>query len=103
MTVPGNTDHTAAPLTPSSRISRKANVPWKELDGVALILALDSGDYFELDETGLYLWRLLERETTPRDCAARLAAEFEVTSDEATSDVMSFVESLREHDLITVL
>ena len=48
----------------SGYIRRKDHVVWKVLDGKALLLNLDSGDYFDVNPVGLILWRLCDGQKT---------------------------------------
>ena len=77
-------------------------MPWKELDGIGVILALDSGDYFELNEVGLDIWKMLDGNRNLADCASRIAETYGLAEDEARNDVETFVEDLRAQNLVTI-
>ena len=47
-----------------------------------------------LNETGAFLWQLLECEQTAQSLAAALAAEYQVTQEQALKDVGAFLENL---------
>lgn len=53
-----------------------------------------------LNETGAFLWRLLEQDRGPEELAAALAREFEVDLERACADVSVYLASLQEQGLI---
>jgi hypothetical protein len=92
---------TIVPL--ESRIARKPEVPWKELDGVAIILVLDTGEYFELDEVALEIWKMLSGDKTLLECANELGAAYDAPSETVQGDVQAFAMELLERNLVTVV
>ena len=54
-----------------------------------------------MNETGAFLWKLLEQGAEEADLVARLAAEYEVDAAVAARDVAAFLNQLREKALIT--
>ena len=85
------------------RVTRKPSVPWKELDGVAIVLVLATGDYFELDEMGLEIWKRLDGRRTLAECADELLAIYDAPLEVMRADVGAFVEELRQCDLVEVI
>jgi hypothetical protein len=66
-----------------------------------VILDVDRGIYFGLDPIGSRIWELLEGEATCDEIAATLAAEYEVSEDQARNDLARLVEQLDGHGLVT--
>ncbi|WP_119726785.1 lasso peptide biosynthesis PqqD family chaperone [Thermomonospora amylolytica] len=66
------------------------------------IVLLDerSGDYWQLNPTGALAVRRLLAGDTPEQAAAALAAEFDVTADQALADVRALLEQLRAARLV---
>ena len=48
-----------------------------------------------LNDGGAKLWRMLESGASPEEICQRLCAEYEISIEEARSDVHAFVEQLR--------
>lgn len=48
-----------------------------------------------LNESGAYLWKLLEAEQTPDTMAGALAGEYEIDWETAYADVLKFLDKLR--------
>lgn len=90
-------------LSGGSRVARKANLPWKILEDVGLVLDLDTGDYYELDEVGLVIWQALDGDRTLAECARAIASSYTVAEDVAERDVQEFVEELLDRRLAVIL
>lgn len=83
-----------------SRVQRKPGIPWKRLEAEAVILDLESGDYFELDELGCRIWEALDGEQTLAAHAESIAREYEVEPELVRSDLMAFVAELFARGLV---
>ena len=53
-----------------------------------------------LNDTGVFLWRLLENETTEEAMVASLLDEYDVDAENARVHVVAFVAKLKEHDFL---
>lgn len=91
---------TSVPLDASLRIPDE--VIFRELDGEAVVLNLDTGIYFGLDAVGTRIWRLLEEHKSLRTVLDTLADEYEATPDRLQRDLLAFVERLNGKGLITL-
>lgn len=87
---------------PSYRASDRALLT--ELgDGTGVLLDMDSNFYFSLNETAIFVWKLLAARPVPsrEQLAEALAREFEVELTQASSDVDAVLEMLRRERLVT--
>lgn len=71
-------------------------------DGSSVLLHLETKYYFSLNETGTFLWRLLDKEdgTTGENMAKDLCEAYDVAPDRARQDVSEFLTNLNEQGLI---
>lgn len=53
-----------------------------------------------LNETGLFLWKLLEQETDEAAVLDALLAEYEVEESVAKRHMAAFIDQLKEHDFL---
>lgn len=53
-----------------------------------------------LNETGYFLWTLLQQETTYKNLIHRMTDEFEVSADEAEKDIDEFLSCLEKYNLL---
>lgn len=90
-------------LSGGSRVARRSNVPWKELDGIAIILLLDTGDYFELDGLGLDLWKMLDGSRTLDECAEAITRTHDAPLDVVRADVLQFADDLLAGHLASIV
>lgn len=96
-------DDTAAPGSPldlDSELEVCDRVVYRELDGEMVLLDLGAGQYYGLDEVGTRAFSLLE--STPRlgQIHESLLAEFEVSSERLSADLVELFEDLRGHGLV---
>lgn len=75
-------------------------VIFRELDGEAVLLNLDSGQYFGLNAVGTRIWQLLAEAGRPAAAVERMLAEFDVPRDELESDMLALIEQLAAKGLI---
>jgi hypothetical protein len=75
---------------------------FRELDGEAVILQLDSGMYFGLDPVGTRLWQLIEQHGTVRAVVSAAVSEFDTTSDVLEHDLLELVTELERKQLVVV-
>ena len=77
----------------------------RKIAGVTIVLSSgDNGNLNQmitLNETGLFIWRLLECETTPEAIAQALIKEYSISQELADSTVSDFLDKLRHYDFIT--
>lgn len=76
------------------------NVLFQEVDGEAVLLSLDEGCYYGLDELGTRIWKLIHQDLDRDQVVAAIVAEYEVEPEQARSDLDAFLSDLRESSLI---
>ncbi len=78
------------------------NTLFRELDGEAVALDLDSGIYYGLNTAGAWLWGRLAAAggMTRERLTAELVEEFAVDRDVAARDVGAFVEAMLASGLL---
>ena len=78
----------------------KENLVLREVAGIWVVLplaekVLDFNGMLSLNETGVVLWKLLEKGSSREDMANALVEEFEVDFDQALNDVDEYIEMLK--------
>ena len=89
--------HTAVP---TQAYAASPSVVFREMDDGAVLLDLESGVYFGLDEVGTRVWALLLERGTPDAVCAAMLDEFDVASAELTADVLRLVGELQQNGLV---
>ncbi|MGD0540811.1 MAG: PqqD family protein [Tepidisphaeraceae bacterium] len=71
-----------------------------ELDGEAVILDLEQGVYYGLNEVGARVWQLIQQPRPLEQVHRTLVNEFDVAPDECERDLVALVERLESAGLI---
>ena len=58
--------------------------------------SVDFNGMMNLNETGVLLWRELEKGAAKEDLVSAITAEYEVSEDEAAEDIDAFIETLKK-------
>lgn len=91
-----------AELTLASRVTPREGVLFQQLQDEAVLLNLDSGQYFGLDPVGTRIWNLLaEGNSLPRVVSA-IVEEYEVDSARCEADVLKLLKDLEAQGLLAV-
>ena len=78
------------------------DVIFRELEGEAVLLNLDTGIYFGLNEVGTRAWNLLQQQSSLRAVYEALQAAYEVTGEQLQADLLGLLDEMREKGLIRV-
>ena len=70
------------------------NTAWRLVDGEAVILNLDSSEYFSLNAAGAAIWEKLGKGETPDRIHAAICEEFEVPPAKALEDISALIKEL---------
>jgi hypothetical protein len=73
-----------------------------EVGSEVVILHLDQGVYFGLNEVGARVWQLVQKELTVAEIVDTIVGEYEVDAAQCLSDVQALVAGLAEHRLVVV-
>ena len=78
------------------------DVVFRELQGEAVILSLESSTYFGLDPVGTRIWQLCTTHRSLRAVLEAMQEEFDAPSETLQSDLMTFVDELSANGLVKV-
>jgi hypothetical protein len=76
------------------------HVVYREFEGEAIVLELESGTYFGLDEVGARVWRLIAEGTSRDDIVARLMTEYDVEEPRLRADLDGLLAELARRRLV---
>jgi hypothetical protein len=68
--------------------------------GEVVILHLDDGAYYGLNEVGTRVWQLLQEPRTPEEIAKDIVREFEVEPEQCARDIDELLRTLFEKGLV---
>jgi hypothetical protein len=76
------------------------SVVFAELDNEAVLLNIETGVYFGLDEIGTEIWNLLSAGASENEVVEKLLVEYEVSLEQLRADVDEFVMTLESRGLV---
>lgn len=91
------------------RIEMEVTVAWSgkplasEIGGEVVLMNLDRGCYYSLDDIGSEIWRILEQPVSVASLCQTLAARYHAEAATVNDDVLALLNRLLEHDLISVV
>jgi len=86
----------------TGRVTVPDHVIVRQLGDESVMLDMASGYYFGLDPVGARIWQLLSETSSLAEIVERLAQEYDVTPEQANSDLVRFVEELKANGLLNV-
>ena len=82
-------------------MATQEHVVFTEFDaGEGILVDLNTKKYFQLNETGMLVWRALEKRRTLEEIVAQMTETYDVTPEHAAESVRKVLESLRAFKLI---
>ena len=88
------------PLSLTDRVAVRPDVIFRALGAEAIVLNLEGGVYFGLDEIGCRIWALVQDHDL-EGASAALTAEYDVAIEQARHDVVAFVQTLIDRGLVS--
>jgi hypothetical protein len=84
----------------SGAYKHPSHIVWRRVDKEAVILSLDSSDYFSLNEVGALIWERLGKGEKPDAIQTALCAEFDVPPAKALKDIDALIAELSGKGLL---
>ena len=90
----------------SAAMTTKYRVPtevrFRELGDEAVLLHLESGEYFGLNEVGTRMWNALIEHRAVEPVVTELSRVYDVSKSQLRRDLLALVSSLREQRLLEI-
>jgi tetratricopeptide (TPR) repeat protein len=87
-------------LTADIRLGKNDKVPWRVIEGEAILLDLDEGEVLRLNAVGAEIWNAIDGTRTVGEIVAHICRTFEVSQRRARRDVHRFLEQLLRYELV---
>lgn len=87
-------------IDPQTRISRNEDHVSSEIDGETVLMSIEKGKYYGMNDIGSRIWKLLAEPITFQDLHDTLVKEFEGDSEQIRIDTLHFLEGLKKEDLV---
>lgn len=89
-------------ISPSSKITFSDQILFREMQGEAVLLNIETGIYFGLDETGTATWNIMQKEKQIGKIADYLLKHYDVDPKTCREDLLKFITNLEKNGLIQV-
>jgi hypothetical protein len=96
---PDSADATSR-IADSTIISRSPSVLTAEVDGEVVMMSIEQGQYFGLDDIGSDIWKRLDPPCTFADLIDRLAADYDADRASIATDVRVLLENMAAQDVV---
>ncbi len=87
-------------IGPQSQPAHAAQVIDQKAKDLVVLLNLDTGEYYNLDEVGTRIWELCDGARTVSEIARCIGEEFETSGDPVEQDVLTLLEELARDKLV---
>ncbi|MCH7642622.1 MAG: PqqD family protein [Chloroflexi bacterium] len=81
-------------------VTLSKDVLYQELDGDAVLLSVETGEYFGLNTTGAHVWQAVSEGASLTEALDSLSEIFEVDKASVAEDVVMFLRSLSDMGLL---
>lgn len=78
------------------------HVTWSCIDNEAVLLNLENGFYYTLNEVGCDSWKLMDARRMLKDIGEELCEIYDIDRQQVEDDLLALAEELRREKLITV-
>jgi Coenzyme PQQ synthesis protein D (PqqD) len=89
-------------LSSATRIVRSPDQVSGDIDGKVVLLSIENGEYYNMNDVGSRIWALLENPIAVGALVDRLVAEFEVEQATCEKEALAFLRQLQSDKLLRV-
>ncbi len=86
----------------NSILQRAENVTFEVVADEAILIDINTGTYFSLNEVGTEFWEMLDGTQTIEQHAAVIANKYEVETDMVVADLLELAEEMAADKLILI-
>jgi hypothetical protein len=73
-----------------------------EVDGEIVILDLEEGIYYGINQVGARIWEIVQDPTPIEEIVETITDEYDVSHDECSRDVISLLHDLKQKNLVVI-
>ncbi len=90
-------------ITQTDLLEANADLMMADLDGEAVLLNLQTGRYFGLNQVGTSIWAMITAPCTVADVIAGIQKDYDVPAEQLEKDVLAFLEAMEKRSLIHIV
>ena len=89
-------------ITTDVVISQIEEIVASDIDGETVMMSIENGKYYGLDDIGSRIWELIEKPVKVSDLIDTLLERFDVDRGTCEKDVLKFLNELDEDKIVVV-
>ncbi|RME77963.1 MAG: PqqD family protein [Chloroflexi bacterium] len=89
-------------MKPTDILTRSTNAAYQSVGEETILINLNTGEYYTLNDTGSRFWQLLDGQRTIADCAAVIAGEYDVPPAVVEADLLELAAEFVSEGLAVV-
>ena len=89
-------------ITTETVISRIEEIVASNIDGETVMMSIENGKYYGLDDIGSRIWELIEKRIKVSNLIDTLLERFDVDRETCEKDVLKFLNELNEDRILEV-
>ncbi len=89
-------------ITTDTVISQIEEIVASDIDGETVMMSIQNGEYYGLDDIGSRIWGLFNKPVRVSDLIDTLLERFDVDRDTCKKDVLKFLNELNEDKILIV-
>ncbi len=89
-------------MTLNSKITRNSYIDATDLDGEVVMMNLEKGQYFMMNQVGSRIWEIIQEPSTVNNIINILLGEFQVEKNQCKENVVEFLGKLKNAELISI-
>jgi hypothetical protein len=86
----------------SNSVKRTPEMVFSKLDGEVVMMSVENGEYYGLNEIGSAIWERISEEIKVEDLVRQLMEEYDVERSECEKDTFEFLEEMATKKLVVV-
>jgi hypothetical protein len=86
----------------STKPRRSPNANYQMVGEEAIIIDINTGSYYSVNDTATMFWELIDGQRTIADCARTIAGDYDVEPGEVEADLLELAAELKDEGLIIV-
>lgn len=91
------------PLQDTDVIARVETIVATDMDGETIMMSVETGQYFHLDDIATTVWTEIEQPRNIDHIVSHLRKIYDVKADECRSDTLELIAKLRDLNVLRVI
>ncbi|UCE21776.1 MAG: PqqD family protein [Candidatus Aminicenantes bacterium] len=81
-------------------IVKNERIPWRIIEGEAILVKVDSGEVIHLNEVAAEIWRKIDGQRKISEIIDLIQKDFDVDREQAEKDTLELIKSLSDINLV---